>query len=294
MSERMDGDGQYRKIQLGLIGAGIQASRTPAMHEREAAEHGRLCEYRLIDLEKLGKTADALPELLEEAERSGFAGLNITHPCKQSVLPLLTDISPDASAIGAVNTVVFLDGRRFGHNTDWLGFRAGFLCGLPDASLERVVQLGAGGAGAATAYALLKMGVGHLDVVDTDPARCKALVDRYSAVFGSGRIRAATDVEASLAKADGMVHATPTGMKSHPGLPLSGALVRSSLWVAEIVYFPLETELLRVARAAGCRTVDGSGMAIHQAVEAFRLFTGLEAQPERMHKHFVAALQVAG
>jgi len=276
------------KLTLGLIGAGIQASRTPVMHEREAAEHGLHCEYKLIDLEKRGVSGDALPDLLEEAERGGFAGLNITHPCKQSVLPFLTNISADADAIGAVNTVVFSNGQRFGHNTDWLGFRDGFLRGLRGASLERVVQLGAGGGGAATAYALLKMGAGRVDIVDPDQARCRALVDRYRAAFGPDRIFASTDVEACLALADGLVHATPTGMKSHPGLPLPGSLLRSSLWVAEIVYFPLETELLRAARAAGCRTLDGSGMAVHQAIEAFRLFSGLEADAERMHRHFFA------
>lgn len=282
--------GNHASLKLGLVGAGIQASRTPAMHEREAAEHGLTCKYQLIDLDALGLQADALPEILDEAESAGFAGLNITHPCKQSILPLLTDISADAGIIGAVNTVVFCDGRRLGHNTDWLGFRDGFLRGLAGVPLERVVQLGAGGGGAATAYALMKMFAGHLALVDPDHRRCQALVDRYSAVFGPGRICATTDIEASLAAANGLVHATPTGMKSHPGLPLPGALLRGSLWVAEIVYFPLETELLRAARAAGCRSLDGSGMAIHQAIEAFRLFTGLEADPERMQRHFLASL----
>lgn len=276
------------QLKLGLIGAGIQASRTPAMHEREAAAHGLECHYQLIDLETLGLAADRLPDLVEEAERSGFAGLNVTHPCKQLVLPVLTDISADAETIGAVNTVVFSDGRRFGHNTDWLGFREGFRRRLPGVSLERVVQLGAGGAGAATAYALMKMGARHLDVFDPDQRRCHALVDRYSDAFGQGRIGIATNIEAGLARADGLVHATPIGMKSHPGLPLSSALLRSGLWVAEIVYFPLETELLSAARAAGCRTLDGSEMAVYQAIEAFRLFTGMEADPERMHRHFLA------
>src|SRR5215468_6643800 len=116
----------------GLIGAGIQASRTPAMHEREGDEQGMRYLYRLIDLEKLGVGAEALPELLSAAERMGFAGLNITHPCKQAVIPLLDELSPDASALGAVNTVVLKDGRRISHNTDWWGFAESFRRGLPD------------------------------------------------------------------------------------------------------------------------------------------------------------------
>lgn len=284
-------DGNRKRLLLGLIGAGIQASLTPGMHEREAQEHGLLCLYQLIDLEVLGLRADALPELLTAAERMGFAGLNITHPCKQLILPLLNDLSDDARAIGAVNTVVLRDGRRSGHNTDWVGFRENFAHGLPDAALGRIVQLGAGGGGAATAYALLKMGAGCLTIVDPDAERCAALVERYGAVFGGERIRASSDIEASMADADGLVHATPTGMVGHPGLPLPAALLRRDLWVADIVYFPLETELLRAAREAGCRTLDGGGMAVHQAIEAFRLFTGLEADAERMRRHFLAQLQ---
>src|SRR5262245_15355588 len=144
---------------LGLIGAGIEASRSPAMHEAEAAAHGVRCIYQRIDLNGLGLGGEVLPDLLTAAERMGFAGLNITHPCKQAVMPLLTAISDHARAIGSVNTVVFDAGRRTGHNTDWCAFRRSCAEQLPDASFGRVVQLGAGGAGAATAYAVLDLGV---------------------------------------------------------------------------------------------------------------------------------------
>jgi shikimate dehydrogenase len=89
--------------------------------------------------------------------------------------------------------------------------------------------------------------------------------------------------------ADGLIHATPTGMAAHPGLPVSVDLLRSDLWVAEVVYFPVETPLLLAARKIGCRTLDGTGMALRQAVEAFRLFTGLDADPERMRETFERA-----
>lgn len=280
-----------RKLLLGLIGSGIQASRTPAMHELEAAEHGIRCIYQLIDLEVLRLDASALPELLTSAQRMGFAGLNITHPCKQTVIPLLNELSDDALALGAVNTVVFRDGKRYGHNTDWSGFSQSFLRGLPGVQVGSVVQLGAGGAGAATAYAMLKMGAGHLTIIDTDRERADALVKRCSTLFGSTRVSASSDVSASLANANGLVHATPTGMKAHPGIALSPKLLRPDLWVAEVVYFPLETELLREAKAVGCRTLDGSGMAVYQAVEAFRLFSGEEPDVGRMHEHFVSQVR---
>lgn len=288
MTKEFTDEGNRHKLLLGLIGAAIQASRAPGMHEREAAAHGLTCLYQLMDLDAPGRGPAALPDLLAAAERVGFAGVNITHPCKQAVLPLLTDISDDARALGAVNTVVFKNGRRFGHNTDWLGFYENFRRGLPGASIGRVVQLGAGGAGSATAYAMLKMGASRLTLIDVDPGRSADLAKRLGALFGQQRVVASGDVAGSLAAAEGLIHATPTGQVGHAGMPLPAALLRKDLWVAEIVYFPLETELLLAARAAGCRTLDGSGMAVHQAVEAFRLFSGLEPDTDRMHRHFVA------
>jgi shikimate dehydrogenase len=275
-------------VLCGLIGAGIQGSLTPAMHEREADEQGLRCLYRLIDLDRLGLGADALPDLLMAAERMGFAGLNITFPCKQAVIPLLHDLSDEARALNAVNTVVFKDGRRIGHNTDCSGFAEGFRRGLPGVKLDRVVQLGGGGAGAAVAYAALGMGAGQVTVFDVDHARAQAMAAQLSRHVGAGKVLAGTDLAAGMAAADGLIHATPTGMAKFPGLPLQAELLRPHHWVAEIVYFPLETELLRAARERGCRTLDGGGMAVFQAVGAFRLFTGVEPDAERMLRHFAS------
>jgi len=275
-------------ILVGLIGAGIQASRTPAMHEKEGGEQGLRYVYRLIDLETLNLGAEALPKLVDAAEREGFSGLNITHPCKQSVIPLLTDLSDDARALGAVNTVVLRDGTRFGHNTDWWGFAESFRRGLPHAALGRVVQLGAGGGGAAVSHAALTLGVEQLILFDLAPGRAQSLVTALGARFGKGRAVAGTDVRKAMASADGLIHATPTGMVKYPGLPLPAELLHPRLWVAEIVYFPLETELLRVANRLGCRTLNGGGMAVFQAVEAFRLFTGIMPDADRMQRHFAS------
>lgn len=271
---------------LGLIGAGIQASRTPGMHELEGDALGLRVLYRLIDLERLGLGPEALPELLLAAERLGFSGLNVTHPCKQAVLAHLDELAPEAAALGAVNTVVLRDGRRTGHNTDCFGFAEALRRGLPGAPLDRVVQLGAGGAGAAVAHALLGVGVGELLVHDLVRERAEALVARLAAHGGAGRIALAPDLARAVRSASGLVNTTPVGMAAYPGLPLPKDLLRPELWVADIVYFPLETELLRTARTLGCRTLDGAGMAIFQAVRAFELFTGRTPDPERMRRHF--------
>ncbi|MFF8970794.1 shikimate dehydrogenase [Streptomyces sp. NPDC014995] len=272
---------------VGLIGSGIGPSLSPALHEREADRQGLRYLYRLIDIDVLGVPPEAVGDLVRAARDLGFDGLNITHPCKQLVIPHLDALTPQARALGAVNTVVFDDGRAVGHNTDVTGFAASFARGLPDAPLERVVQLGAGGAGAAVAFATLTLGAGRVTVVDALPERAAALADSLNRHFGADRAAAAGPdrLAGLLARADGvggLVHATPTGMAAHPGLPVPAGLLTPGLWVAEVVYRPLETRLLRTARAAGCATLDGGGMAVFQAADAFRLFTGREPDSARM------------
>ncbi|SFP85504.1 shikimate dehydrogenase [Pseudomonas sp. NFPP28] len=274
------------RILAGLIGAGIQASRTPALHEQEGDAQGLRYLYRLIDLEPRQLDIDALPDLLRAAELMGFTGLNITYPCKQAILPLLDELSDEAHGIGAVNTVVFKDGKRIGHNTDCLGFAEGFRRNLSDVARQRVVQMGAGGAGAAVAHALLAEGVQQLSIFDVDPARARDLVENLTLRFGPGRAQVGNHVENAVAEADGLVNTTPMGMAKLPGTPVPAALLRADLWVAEIVYFPLETELLRDARALGCRTLDGGNMAVFQAVKAFELFCGEVPDAQRMLAHF--------
>jgi shikimate dehydrogenase len=263
----------------GLIGAGIQQSRSPALHEREAREQGLELSYELLDLDALGGGVEALPDLLADAKQRGFHGLNVTYPCKQAIIPLLSELSADARTLNAVNTVVIRRDRAVGHNTDWSGFAEGFRRGLPDVKLDHVVQLGAGGAGAAVAHAARKLGARELTIFDLDPERSAELAAKMGAKAGS-------DLASAMSVADGLIHCTPTGMAKHPGLPLDTGLLRPEQWVAEIVYFPLETELLRAARAKGCRTLDGGGMVVFQAAAAFRLFTGREPDAERMLRHF--------
>jgi shikimate dehydrogenase len=268
---------------LGLIGEGIGGSLTPRLHEREAAANGIPCIYKIIDLAALGLEPDSLPDLLVAAERMGFNGLNITHPCKQRVIPLLDELSEEARALGAVNTVVLRDGRRIGHNTDWFGFAENLRRFLPNAPLRHVVQFGAGGAGAAVAHAALRAGVRRLSIVDVDAERSSRLAESLGTRFAAV---VTVDGAEAARTADGIINATPIGMNGHPGMPLPADLLRPDLWVADIVYFPLETELLRAARLAGCRTLNGAGMTVFQAVEAFRLFTGVTPDAHRMLEHF--------
>ena len=182
-------------VVVGLIGAGIGASFSPALHEREAALLGFEYEYRLLDLDELGRPAGDVGALVREAQRAGLRGLNITHPCKQLVLEYLDEISPDARRLGAVNTVTIRDGRFTGHNTDFSGFAAALASGLPGAKLGRVVQLGAGGAGVAVVAS--GSSVISLNSPSTTPKvgrsapSCSHAICRFLSALGSATMPAA-------------------------------------------------------------------------------------------------------
>ncbi len=281
-----------RTVLVGLLGRGIQLSRTPAMHEAEGRALGIPYVYRLLDTDCMSAATD-VADILRFAEDFGFSGLNITFPYKQDVLPLLDELSPAARSIGSVNTIVFRDGRRFGHNTDMWGFAESFRRGLPGVPLRRVLLIGAGGAGAAVAHALLESGVERLSIADADAGRAQALASKLSGFFGEGRCDATQGVEIA-GSADGIVNATPVGMAKVPGTPIDPDLIGAGSWVADIIYFPLETEFLRLARAKGCRTLSGEGMALFQAVRAFELFSGVKPDTDRMRAAFVAFGEAPG
>jgi shikimate dehydrogenase len=263
-------------VQVGLIGAGIGDSLSPALHEREAACLGLDYGYRLLDLDELGREPGEVGALVREARAAGLHGLNITHPCKQLVVPELDALAPEAAALQAVNTIVFDGGRMVGHNTDASGFREAFERGLPGARIDHVVLVGAGGAGAAVGHAMLRLGAGRLTVIDVDTDRAAVLADRFGAHVG--------DLDA-LAHADGVIHATPTGMAAYPGTAVPLDALHPGLWVAEVVYLPVETELLVGARERGCRTLSGAAMVALQAAGSMELFCGARPDRDRMLRH---------
>jgi shikimate dehydrogenase len=274
-----------RDILVGLVGAGIQASRSPSLHTREAGHLGLRYFYRLFDTDEM--TAD-LPSILRHAEELGFAGLNVTHPYKQQVMQYLDEVRDEANILGAVNTIVFEDGRRIGHNTDWWGFAENLRLGLPGARLETVTLLGAGGAGSAVAYALAQAGVSQLFIYDPSQDAAADLVDRLLPHFPMTTFQPASRLLGALSVSNGLVNASPVGMEGHPGTPVRPEFLRPELWVADVVYFPLETELLRDARSKGCRTLDGGGMTVYQAAKAFELFSGVKPDAGRMREHFLS------
>jgi shikimate dehydrogenase len=288
MTLRSTADG-IERILVGLIGRGILASRSPRLHESEADAQGLRLVYSLLDFAELGLAEEDLPRVLAAVELSGFAGVNITHPYKQAVIAELDALADEAERVGAVNTVAFREGRRIGYNTDVTGFSNALERALAGARMDRVVQTGAGGGGAATAYALLERGVRQLTIHDLDRRRASALIETLSRHFDRGRLAVCDDLVEAVSVADGIVNATPMGMAEHPGMAVPEEVLRRRHWVADIVYFPLETALLAAARRTGCRVMDGSMMAVYQAVGAYEIFTGQRADAARMTQTFLNA-----
>jgi shikimate dehydrogenase len=268
-----------RQALIGLLGANIMKSLAPALHIDAFAAAGVTGHYHLMDVDQLpGRT---LQSLLEAVKTAGFIGVNVTFPFKQAVIPLLDQLSPEARQIGAVNTVVISKtGHTTGHNTDRSGFRLNFEDGLGRAAAEgkTAVLVGAGGAGSAVAFALMDLGLKALIVHDQDKTRATSLAADVIAHYGAGSCRLAERLTEEIATADGVANATPIGMAGFPH------------WVADVIYSPMETELIRAAAAKGARTLTGGGMCVYQAVDAFRLFTGIDPDVARMHRTFAAAL----
>lgn len=271
---------------VGLLGDTIGGSLAKPLVEGEGDAQGVSLAYRLVDGQVTGLRPGDTGDVLRWAAQLGFDGMAVTHPFKNAALAVADEATAEARALGASNLVLIRDGRTIAHNTDWVGFAGSLQATLPHGTHDRMVLLGAGGAGVAVGYGALRSGAAHLAVVDQEADRAAAVVERLSGLAGPHRVSVATDLPAALADAGGLIQATPVGMDGHPGLPLPAELLRPNLWVADIIYFPLETELVHRAREIGCRVMTGGAMAVHQHAAAFELLTGLPADLQRMAHHF--------
>jgi shikimate dehydrogenase len=282
-----------KRALVGLIGANIQKSLSPVVQEDTFAANGIRGHYHLMDLDLL--PGRKLADLLAAARTAGFAGLNITFPCKEAVMPLLDELSAEARQIGAVNTVTIdVSGRTKGHNTDCVGFRRAFeeTLGRDAVAGKTAVLVGAGGAGRAVAFALFQLGLTRLFVYDTDKQRSISVVADLMAAFGAGCSEPVEGAAPALAEAAGAVNATPIGMAGFPGIPIPAEALAARHWLADVIYTPLETALIRAARAKGARVMTGGGMQVYQAAEGFRLWTGLSPDIARMKRVFAEAVAV--
>jgi shikimate dehydrogenase len=279
------------RVLIGLIGANIMGSLSPALFADALAAAGVDGFYHLMDVDRL--PGRSLGQLLNSIQAAGFSGTNITYPFKQDVMPLLDDIDPQAAQVGAVNTVAIApDGRTTGYNFDRPGFRRSFeeSLGQDSAKGAAVVQVGAGGAGRAVAFAMMDLGVGLLTIHDLDAARANTLRTDLAVHYGASRCRIASNLEGEIAAADGVVNATQIGMRGFPGNPVPVSALKATHWAADVIYTPIQTAFLEAAATKGARVLNGGGMCVHQAIEALRLLTGIEPDVACMHRAFATAL----
>jgi shikimate dehydrogenase len=279
-----------RRMLVGLLGANIQGSMSPALFADAFAAAGIDGYYHLLDADRL---PGRLPQLFDAIKTAGFIGANVTFPFKQEIIPLLDAVDPGAAQVGAVNTVVIApDGHTTGYNFDRAGWRNSFdeSIGGDSAKDATVVQIGAGGAGRAVAFALMDLGVAELVLHDLDTARANALQADLARHYGPSRCRLAQDLARDIVAAAGVVNATQVGMRGFPGNPVPVAALKADHWAADVIYTPLQTEFLKAAAAKGARTLNGSGMCVHQAVEVFAQLTGVAPDPARLHRAFATAV----
>jgi len=273
----MNGGGAHERL-LALVGDPVAHSLSPTLHRALIDEFS--LNYRYLAFR-------VRPHGLEDAVRGlralGAAGFNVTVPHKRAVLPLLDALSPDAEALGAANTVVIEGGRLIGHNTDWIGFLRPL--GGADLYGQSAVLLGAGGAASAAAYALIQAGVARVTVANRTREKAEALKQQIEARLGFAAVETCGLNEAkfnrSLEDATLLVHATPVGMWPEVETsPVSADALHADLIVYDLVYNPLETRLLREAKAAGATALGGLDMLVGQGTAAFELWTGASVSDE--------------
>jgi len=249
-------------IIFGILGRPVAHSLSPVMHNAAFRHLGINAVYVAFPVTDLDQAVSGLRGL-------GIGGVSVTIPFKEEIIPLLDELDPQASRIGAVNTVVNRDGRLYGYNTDWLGALHALKAktGLKG---EHVLILGAGGAARAIAFGILEEG-GRVTLSDLDAPRAAALARdlKVEAI----PLNALDQCPATI-----LVNATPVGMEPKvDDIPIDPHLLGRYRLVMDIVYKPLETRLLREAQKRGCAAIDGLQMLIHQATAQFELWTGRPA-----------------
>lgn len=281
----MQGHARQKRLLLGLLGYPIAHSAAPSMMESAGDACGIRVHYQLLPF--ANADAATLGRVLEAVRLTGFAGINVTFPYKEAVVPFIHTLSPGAARLGAVNVVLVRgDGRLEGHNTDATGF-ARVAAGLGERLRAGPVALiGAGGAGRAMGWGLVEAGAGELRVFDPDRRRAEAL----AAALGPDRVRIVPDVESAVRGAAGIVNASPIGMLPDTRSPVPEALVTGAMFVADAVYHPPLTPLLAAAQAAGAHIIPGRAMSIAQAVDGFALFSGVVPPEGAVARGFDAAV----
>ncbi|WP_338470322.1 shikimate dehydrogenase [Niallia sp. XMNu-256] len=261
----------------GVIGDPVAHSMSPIMHNDL---------FQLYSVDATYVAFHVKPENLQDAVKGfraiNLAGLSVTVPHKQMIMPLLDEIDPLAEAIGAVNTVVNDHGRLIGYNTDGSGYLEGLKKEVPSFMDKNMLLIGAGGAARAIYYTLAQAGVKKVDIANRTVEKAEYLVNNCPFPKNS-EVLSFKEAEEQLAKYDVIVQTTSIGM--HPDIeasPLSVEKLKSTSLVSDIIYSPLETKILREAKQKGARIQNGIPMFTYQGALQFEKWTGIFPDMDRM------------
>jgi len=273
------------RIRLGLIGDNIAASRAPDLHHAAAKLCGIDVRYeRLVP----GDLRLTFENVFSRALADGLRGLNITHPYKEQVLPLVTVEDGSVRAIGACNTILFGDPPT-GLNTDYTGYIAAFRGRFGGQFPGAVAMVGSGGVGKAVAFALVKLGAKSLALFDVDEEKSRALDTALRRHQDGMSVHVASSLQEACEGAEGLINCTPMGMVGHDGNAFAGIDVKRRQWICDAVYTPIETTFLKEGAAASVAILSGYELFLYQGIHAFRLFTGHDVGADELRRALATA-----
>jgi shikimate dehydrogenase len=268
-------------LRLGLIGDNIARSRAPELHRLAGEIVGIPVSYeRLVPRDMQMDFAT----VFEHCAASGYRGVNITYPYKETAALRVELPDPLIRQVGAVNTVIFGPAGIEGHNTDLTGFVAAYRRRFGLRSPGKVALVGAGGVGRAVAFGLVALGVRSIRVADIDRERARRLAADLAGAAATIDIGVAADPATAAAGVDGVLNCTPRGMDGDAGSAIPAAALGGQRWAFDAVYTPVETPFLRDAAAAGFDCFSGYELFFHQGVEAFRIFTGCDVSEQELRR----------
>lgn len=267
------------KVRLGLIGDNISRSKSPRLHRKAGQQCGLDVTYDRLIPKDLGLAFDAV---FDQAQATGYRGINITYPYKEIAAGRVTIPDPLVKAIGAVNTVVFEPEGPVGYNTDYSGFMSAYRAAFGATPPGIVCLIGTGGVGKAVAFGLLGLGAREIRCVDLDAAKAEALAEALRAAGTPTVIVASTDPVAAAQGADGLINCTPVGMVGYEGTPLAASAMKGARWAFDAVYTPVETQFLQDAAAMGLAILSGYELFFNQGIDAWKFFTGVPLDTEAL------------
>ena len=282
-------DGNTRIV--GLFGYPVKHTLSPVF--QNAAFQAKKLNYVYLPFE-------VAPQELELALRSlstlGIAGINVTIPHKESVIPYLSGLSTEAQIIGAVNTISVINGKLIGCNTDGYGFVTSLKKDLnTELKGKKIMVLGAGGGARAVVLKALMEKAGKIYIGDVLEEKVVRLISDAKRIYPDSKVVPYyfkdSEIRDFLEDAEILINATPVGMKKEDPLLVKPEWMRDSLLVYDLIYNPFETKLLKAAKKRGCRCSNGLGMLLHQGAKSFEIWTGVKAPVEVMKKALQKAIR---